>query len=245
MTSATWNEATPRKTVNGPLKWHGGKHYLAPKIVALMPPHTHYVEAFAGGLAVLLAKNPEGVSEVVNDLDGDLTNFWRVIADETTFNQFQRHVHAVPFSEAHWHEAQDTEGHDSAVDRAVTFFIRCRQSLAGRMDAFAPITRSRTRCGMNEQASAWLTAVEGLPAVHERLKRVVILGPKDAKEVIIQQDGDQTLFYLDPSMSVEELEQEFDRLLPIMDKANNEERLEYVRDLLVSKRPDHQFRGWR
>ena len=51
---------------------------------------------------------------------------------------------------------------------------------------------------MNEQASAWLSAVEGLPAVHERLKRVVIVGPKDAKEVIRQQDGEQTLFYLDP-----------------------------------------------
>jgi DNA adenine methylase len=45
---------------------------------------------------------------------------------------------------------------------------------------------------------AWLTAVEGLPAVHERLKRVVIVGPKDAKEVMQQQDGPNTLFYLDP-----------------------------------------------
>jgi len=47
------------------------------------------------------------------------------------------------------------------------------------------------------------------------------------------------------SMSVDELEREYDRLLPIMDKGNNEERLEYVRDLLVAKRSDHQFRGWR
>lgn len=73
--------ATPPKCqkVSGPLKWHGGKFYLAPKIVTLMPPHLHYVEPFAGGLAVLLAKDPEGVSEVINDLDGDLMNFWRVL----------------------------------------------------------------------------------------------------------------------------------------------------------------------
>lgn len=50
---------------------------------------------------------------------------------------------------------------------------------------------------MNEQASAWLTCVEGLPEVHARLKRVVILS-RDAVEVIRQQDGDKTLFYLDP-----------------------------------------------
>jgi DNA adenine methylase len=51
---------------------------------------------------------------------------------------------------------------------------------------------------MNEQASAWLSAVEGLPAVHQRLKRVAVVGPKRAVEVIPQQDGPATLFYLDP-----------------------------------------------
>ena len=36
-----------------------------------MPPHTHYVEPYAGGLSVLLAKPCDGSSEVVNDLDGN------------------------------------------------------------------------------------------------------------------------------------------------------------------------------
>ncbi len=83
-----------------PLKWHGGKHYLARRIVARMPPHTHYVEPYAGGLAVLLAKNPDGVSEVVNDLHRDLTTFWRVLQDADAFEDFRRAVEAVPFSEA-------------------------------------------------------------------------------------------------------------------------------------------------
>jgi DNA adenine methylase len=50
---------------------------------------------------------------------------------------------------------------------------------------------------MNEQASAWLNAVEGLPAVHNRLKRVAVLN-HDALDVIRQQDGPGTLYYLDP-----------------------------------------------
>ena len=41
-----------------PLKWWGGKHYLAKKFIDLMPCHLHYVEPYAGGLAVLLEKNP-------------------------------------------------------------------------------------------------------------------------------------------------------------------------------------------
>lgn len=75
-----------------PLKWHGGKFYLARRIVALMPPHLHYVDPYAGGLAVLLARDPadrrlwsgttasrRGLPEVVNDLDGRLINFRRVL----------------------------------------------------------------------------------------------------------------------------------------------------------------------
>jgi len=50
---------------------------------------------------------------------------------------------------------------------------------------------------MNEQASAWMNAVEGLPAVADRIKRVVILND-DAVNVIRREDSKNTLFYLDP-----------------------------------------------
>lgn len=166
-----------------------------------MPPHTHYVEPYAGGLAVLLAKDPEGVSEVVNDLNGDLINFWRVLADTEYFENFKRAIEVTPFSEPHWNAAVATLGLDipyaKVVISALDFFIRVRQSLAGRGAAFTPLSRKRTRRGMNEQVAAWLTAVEGLPEVHARLKRVVILN-RPALDVIRQQDGPDTLFYLDP-----------------------------------------------
>jgi DNA adenine methylase len=180
-----------------PLKWHGGKSYLAKKIVALMPPHTHYVEPFAGGLAVLLAKDPVGISEVVNDLHGGLTNFWRVLQDETDFAKFQRIAEAIPFSKREWNDSGAALDASDRVRRAVAFLVRCRQSLAGRMDCFAPLSRNRTRRGMNEQASAWLTTIEGLPAVHARLRRVVILN-RPALEVIRTQDAPDTLHYCDP-----------------------------------------------
>jgi DNA adenine methylase len=182
-----------------PLKWHGGKHYLASRIVTLMPPHLHYIEPYGGGLAVLLARDPAGVSEVVNDLNGDLTNFWHVIRTLNLFEDFVRVVHATPFSEPIWRQACELLAgpEKDQVRRAVAFFIFCRQSHAGRMKDFAALTRNRLRRGMNEQASAWLGAVEGLPAVHNRLKQVVVLN-RPALEVIRQQDGPQTLFYCDP-----------------------------------------------
>lgn len=181
-----------------PLKWHGGKHYLAAKIVALMPTHIHYVEPFFGGGSVLLAKEPEGVSEVVNDLNYELTNFWNALQGDESFAAFKRRVDAIPFSEIEWEGAEaEPDADGGMIGHAVNFFVRCRQSLAGRMKGFASLSRTRTRRGMNEQASAWLNAIEGLPAVHDRLKRVVILN-RDALDVIRQQDGTETLFYCDP-----------------------------------------------
>lgn len=185
------------KTLSPPLKWHGGKHYLASRLVAMMPEHTHYVEPYFGGGAVLLAKDPQGVSEVVNDINWNLTNLWRVLANEQHFVRFARIVEATPFSEPDYRASVDNFDPSHPVESAVNFFIRCRQSLSGRMKDFATLSRNRTRRGMNEQVSAWLTAIDGLPDVHARLKRVVILN-HDAVAVIKQQDGAKTLFYLDP-----------------------------------------------
>ncbi|HEY7326079.1 MAG TPA: DNA adenine methylase [Gemmataceae bacterium] len=178
------------------MKWHGGKHYLARRIVALMPQHTHYVETHGGGLAVLLAKPCEGISEVVNDLNGDLVTFWRCLQDPIAFGVMQRMLSTVPFARKEWEEAEARHS-NAAVGRAIAFFIRVRQSLAGRGASFQPLSKTRTRRGMNEQVSAWLTAIEGLPAVHARLRRVVIENI-DALELIRREDGPQSLFYADP-----------------------------------------------
>jgi DNA adenine methylase len=193
-----------------PLKYHGGKHYLTRDVLALMPPHRHYVEPFAGGLRVLLARDPEdrrlwwadtssdrGVSEVANDINGWLTNFWRVLRDVDTFEHFRRQVEAIPLSRTEWEQAHAHEYGTDPVADAVAFFVDCRQSLAGRMDTFTGITRTRTRRRMNDNASGWIGAVDGLPAVHARLRRVVIEN-RPALDVIRKEDEPGTLFYCDP-----------------------------------------------
>jgi DNA adenine methylase len=206
-------------TATTPLRYHGGKHHLAKRIVALFPPrcknpnkpdadgpgYLHYCEPYAGGLSLLLANDPEGISEVANDLSGDLVNFWECLRDGIAFGIMRRQLEAMPFSEPDWIAAgrpDEAEGYwarspHAPVDRAIAFFVRCRQSMAGRMKNFPPLVRTRTRRGMQDHVSAWLSAVEGLPAVHERLKRVAILN-RDAVDVICKEDGARTLFYLDP-----------------------------------------------
>ena len=120
-----------------------------------------------------------------------------MLQDEDAFAKFQRQIEAMPFSQIEWEDAQQHPVGDLDVDAAVAFFVRCRQSRAGGCKDFATLSRNRTRRQMNEQVSAWLNCIEGLPAVSARLRRVVILN-QPALEVIRQQDGAVTLFYLDP-----------------------------------------------
>jgi DNA adenine methylase len=59
------------------------------------------------------------------------------------------------------------------------------------------MVRTRTRRRMSDQVSAYLSAIEGLPEIHDRLSRVIILN-EDAQKLIQREDNELTLFYLDP-----------------------------------------------
>lgn len=202
------------KILTQPIKWHGGKYYLRRWITGLMPPHLHYVEPFFGGGGILLARDPDrdwlategqklpaalkGCSEVANDLHGELINFWRVLQKPEDFEAFRQRVALTPFSEAEFDAALEFDVQAaSPVDRAVCFFILARQSRQGLMKDFATLSRNRTRGRINEQVNAWLSVVDGLPEIHERLRSVVILN-QSACDVIRKQDGENTLFYCDP-----------------------------------------------
>jgi DNA adenine methylase len=87
-----------------PIPYYGAKATMAPRIAALFPEHRHYVEPFAGSLAVLLAK-PASPRETVNDADGELVTFWRVLRDR--YDDLARVCLATPHSRAQFaHDMQ-------------------------------------------------------------------------------------------------------------------------------------------
>jgi DNA adenine methylase len=256
-------------TLTPPLKWHGGKHYLAQRIIDLMVPHLHYVEPFFGGGQVLFARDPadrrlwwtgrtsdergaNGVSEVVNDLHGDLMNFYRVLKDPEAFAQLRHLLYLTLHAEAEWETARDLlAGKDGdPVARAAALFTCCRQSLAGRMKGFATTVRTRLRGGRNDGVNGWWTAVEGLEAVHRRLRDVKVLN-RPALEVIQAEDTEATLLYLDPPY-LHETRTARDVYALEMTEADHRELLDLLRQVqgkvLLSGYPsrlyDEALAGW-
>lgn len=185
---------------SGGLKFHGGKRYLADWIVSHMSPHTRYVEPYFGGGSVLLRKPCEGIAEFINDINGELCNFWATLIDAREFSKFMHVMSVIPLGKPFYEDAmRKATNADNDTRRAIKYFVKMRQSRQGLGKDYCTPT-SRTRRGMNENVSAWLSAVDGLPDLHARLRRVEIWDRKGGKalDCIKALDGYDTLFYLDP-----------------------------------------------
>jgi DNA adenine methylase len=110
-----------------PFTYFGGKTSIAERIAALLPAHEHYVEPFAGSLAVLLAKRP-GHMETVNDLDGDLMNFWQVLRDRP--QDLERVCALTPHSRAEHQLSYEPAASD--LERARRIWITLTQGRSGQ-----------------------------------------------------------------------------------------------------------------
>jgi len=176
-----------------PVKWHGGKYYLAKRIISLFPPHRIYLEAFGGAASVLLNKQPVEV-EAYNDLDLKITRLFRILQKEG--RQFVERIQFVPYSEYEFESAENYPAGASDLDKAVCDFIRWRQSFGGRGSTWS-YTTTRARGGMAGDVNAWWTAIEQLPEIIERLKHVQILS-QSAMEAIRRFDHPEALIYCDP-----------------------------------------------
>lgn len=113
-----------------PVCYFGGKTLLAPRIAALLPPHGHYVEPYAGGLSVLLAKRPSAM-ETVNDLDGAVVTFWRVLRDRPA--ELARVCALTPHSRAEYDASVAEMEPPDELETARRVWARLTQGRTGRL----------------------------------------------------------------------------------------------------------------
>jgi len=174
-----------------PVKWHGGKRYLAKRIVDQFPPHRIYLEPFGGGASVLLNKEPVEV-ETYNDLDHRITRLFRVLRDQG--EQFTQKVRLTLYSQIEFDSAYPPGATD--LEMAFCDFIRWRQSFGGKGQAWS-YTTGRARGGMAGDVNAWWTAIDLLPVIIDRLRRVQIIC-QSAFDAIPRFDHPEGLIYCDP-----------------------------------------------
>ena len=112
-----------------PFPYFGGKQRIAERIVSLFPEHGHYVEPYCGGLSVLMAK-PAAQLETVNDIDGDIMTFWRVLRDRP--DEMERACALTPHSRAESLLSKDREGLDD-IERARRVWVALTQRRGGQL----------------------------------------------------------------------------------------------------------------
>lgn len=122
---------TTTEPLRSPVPFYGSKTRLAEQIVAMLPPHAHYVEPCAGSLSVLLAKPPARM-ETVNDLDGDLMAFWRVLRDRP--KDLERVCTLTPYARGEHRAAVLGDGLDE-LERARRVWVKLTQGRSGSLRA--------------------------------------------------------------------------------------------------------------
>lgn len=176
-----------------PVKWHGGKRYLAKRIIEHFPAHRVYLEPFGGGASVLLNKPPCEV-ETYNDLDLRITRLFRVLRDQG--EDFARRARLTLYSQVEFADAAGYPDNASDLDKALCDFTRWRQSFGGQGQSWS-YTTGRARGGMAGDVNAWWTAIEHLPEIIDRIRRVQIIC-QSAFDAIPKFDHPEGLIYCDP-----------------------------------------------
>lgn len=191
--------------LNPPLRYHGGKYQLADWLAKLAPKpgsYTHRNIVCAGALGELMGTNLwpiEGVSETVNDSSLAVASFWATLSAPEYAPEFIRQASLLPLCDT-LHELACETLQDllaNPLDLALAFFVACRQSRQGIPGGSYVTPTTRVRRGMNEQVAAWLSAVDGLPEVVARMRRVEVRN-MDAVKFIDAYDHAKAFFYIDP-----------------------------------------------
>lgn len=169
--------------------WIGGKRRLADILIPRFPAHKCYVEVFAGGAALYFLRPPAEV-EVINDINGELVNLYRVVKNH--LEGFVRQFKWMLSSRDVFRWLQDTPPETlTDLQRAARFYYLQQYCFGGKV-----------------QSQTWGTATtapplnllrieETLSAAHLRLSGTYIEN-RHWQDIIAQYDRPHTFFYMDP-----------------------------------------------
>jgi DNA adenine methylase len=190
----------PNRVV-APFTWFGGKGQLAPKILPLLPAGRIYVEPYAGAASLFWHLAEPRQVEVLNDVDAEIVNLFRVLQDADQFRELRHRLIWTPYSLDEFRRAiaVANDPHAMAIDRAWGFFARQNMGFCGKPNP-TPGNWGRAFKASRKMGSVnakWRCRIATLTAWHDRLTRVQ-LDHRDALQVIAYWDSPDTVFYVDP-----------------------------------------------
>ena len=169
--------------------WMGGKRRLADILIPRFPAHKCYVEVFAGGAALYFLRQPAEV-EVINDVNGDVVNLYRVVQNH--LEEFVRQFKWALSSRELFKWLQITPSETlTDIQRAARFYYLQHQAFGGRVQGQTWGTATTA------PAINLLRIEEQLSAAHLRLVSAYI-ERLDWKVCIERYDRPHSFFYLDP-----------------------------------------------
>jgi DNA adenine methylase len=129
-----------------PISYYGGQQRSLKHILPLIPEHELYNEPFAGGAALLFAKEPAKIN-VINDINGELMNFYRtVVTDFVELNiEIMKTLHS-----REQHRMAEFIYHNPAsfsnIKRAWAVWVLCNMGYAGQMNGSYGYCKTKSDC---------------------------------------------------------------------------------------------------
>jgi DNA adenine methylase len=177
--------------------WMGSKFLHLKWLLPLLPECGHYIEPFCGSCSVIINRKPANI-ETINDINGDIVNFFKVLRDEP--DELIRLLRFTPWSRQEFVNCIKNKDESLYnVEKARLFYVKTRQSYMAK-----PLNRSKGNwshtidsIGGQSYAVSNNHTIKRLHFIAERLHRVEIEN-YEATKIIKMYDHKETLFYLDP-----------------------------------------------
>ena len=183
---------TPVTPIIPPAPYVGGKSRLAKRLIAMIDviPHKTYAEPFLGMGGVFLRRHRKPPSEVINDLSGDVSTFFRIL--QRHYIAFLDMLRFQITTRAEFDRLKATKPETlTDLERAARFlYLQCTTYGGLREGVFGLRPHRPGRFDVTRLQPA-------LEDLHERLAGVVIERlPFD--DFIRRYDRSETLFFIDP-----------------------------------------------
>ena len=200
--------------MNSPIKYYGGKTNMVDILQSYFPSsYDIYVEGFGGGASLLFSKPPYGI-EVYNDLGQNVYSLFKVLSDKEMFYDLHDRMQLTYYSSKIREEfKQELKRDDLPMELRAYYYLVVNRCSFNGVGGFS--TNMCVRRSMSKSVSDYLSMVDGLPQIHNRLSQVIVEN-RDIMDLIDKYDGPNTFMYLDPPyvqstrLSNQEYEEEMD-----------------------------------